>query len=260
MILTSDQQCDVKLKPFFTFYGGKWRCAPHYPSPEYDTIVEPFAGSAGYSIRHCFKNVILVEKDPNISATWRYLLNVSESEILSLPDIEMNQSVDDLNVCEEARLLIGWWLNGGSAQPKKKPGAWMRQHPRHGGLGWVKKGGGPLTWSAKVRERIAEQIEHIRHWRLIEDSYENAPDIIATWFVDPPYIHAGKHYRFGSNQIDYEKLGKWCRRRRGQKVVCENVGAEWLPFKPWREIKASRGKTSKEAVWDTSLVSLKVRR
>ena len=31
------------IRPFFGFYGGKWRDAPkYYPVPEHDTIVEPF--------------------------------------------------------------------------------------------------------------------------------------------------------------------------------------------------------------------------
>ena len=52
------------MRPFFGFYGGKWRDAPkHYPFPEHDTIVEPFAGSAGYSVRYSDRNVILGEKE-----------------------------------------------------------------------------------------------------------------------------------------------------------------------------------------------------
>jgi site-specific DNA-adenine methylase len=34
------------LRPFFTFYGGKWRAAPFYDAPTHGHIVEPFAGSA----------------------------------------------------------------------------------------------------------------------------------------------------------------------------------------------------------------------
>lgn len=41
-----------KLKPFFTYFGGKYRIAPRYPKPQYNTIIEPFAGSAGYSLRY----------------------------------------------------------------------------------------------------------------------------------------------------------------------------------------------------------------
>jgi len=240
------------LRPFFSFYGGKWRAAPHYVAPRYDTIVEPFAGSAGYSLRYPHLKVVLVERDPVIAATWRYLLHVEEAEILALPDIENGQTVDDLPVCEEARLLIGWWLNRGSAIPKRRPGAWMRAMTERGGLGWA-TGGGQLFWCARARERIASQLSSIRHWELIEGGYETAPAVEATWFVDPPYYKAGKHYRFGSRQIDYTRLGEWCRSLQGQVTVCENVGADWLPFQPWKDIKASEarhgGKVSHEAIW-----------
>lgn len=34
----------MTLKPFWRYYGGKWRAAPSYPAPLHNTIVEPFAG------------------------------------------------------------------------------------------------------------------------------------------------------------------------------------------------------------------------
>jgi hypothetical protein len=235
------------MKPFFTFYGGKWRAAPKYPAPAHNTIIEPFAGSAGYAVRHHAKRVILVERDAAVAATWRYLLNVTPIEILALPDVR--EHVDEVGdtVCEEARYLIGWWLNKGSATPKKSPGANMRRAGPSGPNsvnGW---------WGTKIRQRIAEQVDAIRHWRLIEGDYTRAPNIEATWFVDSPYIDAGKHYRHGSASIDYSALGDWCRSRRGQTIVCENTGAGWLPFRHLADIKASEarhgGKVSREAVW-----------
>ena len=219
------------LRPFFTFYGGKWRAAPFCEPPVHDTIVEPFAGSAGYSLRYPSRKVVLVERDPLIAATWRYLLRVSRAEVLGLPDIQMDQTVMDLPVCEEARLLIGWWLNGGSAQPKKSPGSWMRRKIENGGAGWT-TGTGQLSWGGRVRARIAGQLDAIRHWTLIEGSYESAPAIKATWFIDPPYQVAGKHYRFGPSGLNYTALGTWSVGRQGQVMVFENVGASWLPFRP----------------------------
>jgi len=234
------QRPGPSLKPFFTFYGGKWRAAPHSPEPALDTIVEPFAGSAGYALRYPAHNVVLVERDPLIAATWRYLLQVSPEEILSLPDIEPEQTVDDLPVSAEARLLIGWWCNKGASHPCKRPSAWMRSGIRSNSF-----------WCAAVRERIASQVTCIRHWRLIEGNYDQAPDVTATWFIDPPYQGAGKHYRM--SDIDYAALAQWCRSRAGQVIVCENVGARWLPFRPWRNSKASEaqhgGKVSREAIW-----------
>ncbi len=234
----------TSLRPFFTFYGGKWRAAPRYPAPQHRTIVEPFAGSAGYSLRYADRRVILVDRDPIIAATWRYLIGVTSKEILSLPDIEVGQTVDDLNVCQEARLLIGWWLNPGCSSPCKRAGAWMR-----GGTHAHRV----CFWGPLVRQRIAEQVPHIRHWRIFEDDYEDAPDIEATWFVDPPYRGAGKHYRVGHNVLNYEALGLWCYTRRGQVIVCEQESARWLPFRSFgacRSNKANSGRTtSAEAIW-----------
>lgn len=228
--------------PFFTFYGGKWRAAPRYPDPIHDFIIEPFAGAAGYAIRNHTKKVILIEKDPVIAGLWRYLIKATADEIEALPLIKMDQSVDDLDVCWEAKVLIGFWLNKGSAGPRKSPGAWMREGLRPKSF-----------WGPEIRKRISGQVSGISHWVCLEGDYTEAPDLRATWFIDPPYSEAGRIYRCSSTQIDYRRLGEWCRDRDGQVIVCENDGATWLPFKPFMAIKSTEGKrgkaTSLESIW-----------
>jgi 16S rRNA G966 N2-methylase RsmD len=230
------------LRPLFPYYGGKWRIAPRYPSPQHDTIIEPFAGSAGYALRYPERKVILVEKNPKVAATWRYLLRATAADIRALPPLlEPGQSVDDLPICEEARYLVGWSLNAASAAPCKTPSMWMRTDSR----------GGAQFWGEAKRERIARSVERIRHWRLIEGGYEDAPDVVGTWFIDPPYALAGRHYP--TRIADYGALAAWCRTRRGQVMVCENEGADWLPFRPFFHAKANPskhgGKVSREALW-----------
>lgn len=229
------------LRPFFTYYGGKWRAAPHYPAPAYRTIVEPFAGSAGYSLRHFDRDVILIEKDARIAALWRYLIRAKPAEIAALPNVPLGGSTDDIRAAEEAKTLIGFWLNKGAAQPCKRPSAWMRSG--------VSKG----WWGPEVRERLASQVTKIAHWKVVEGDYTSASAITATWFVDPPYQQAGRLYRHGSKDIDYDALARWCRELWGQKIVCENVGATWLPFEPFRVTKSTPGPRGKgrsaEAVW-----------
>jgi 16S rRNA G966 N2-methylase RsmD len=74
-----------------------------------------------------------------------------------------------------------------------------------------------------------------------------------TWFIDPPYQRAGRHYRFGPDQIDYKELAAWCLSRPGQVIVCENHGADWLPFQSLSEVKTTRaGRRSREVVWLSS--------
>ena len=57
-----------------------------------------------------------------------------------------------------------------------------------------------------MRARIASQIARIRHWTIIHGDYRQAPDIDATWFVDPPYQVMGKHYRHGAKGLDFDAL------------------------------------------------------
>lgn len=229
------------LRPFFGYYGGKWRDAPrHYPPPAHGTIVEPFAGSAGYSLRYPNRNVILVERDEIIASIWRYLIKVREREILRIPDVSPYGSVDDLKCCQEARLLVGFWLNRGVERPRRTPSKWMREGERPGSF-----------WGPKVRDRIARQLTRIRHWRIVQGNYSSVGFRgAATWFVDPPYQNAGQHYHHGAASLDYSQLGDWCRRRRGQVIVCENEGADWLPFVSLAKVKTTRrGQRSGEVVW-----------
>ncbi len=233
-----------QLRPFFGYYGGKWRDAlKHYPEPAYDTIVEPFAGSAGYALRYANRRVTLCEIDPVLAGVWQYLVRVKVQEILSIPDLEPEGSVDDVKACQEARWLVGFWLNRATASPRKSPSKWMRDGIRPGSF-----------WGPRVRQTIASQVDAIRHWRVFNRSYDRCPcPRAATWFIDPPYQAAGKHYRFGSEQIDYSALAAWCRSRSGQIIVCENEGASWLPFRPLADVKTTRAdRRSKEVVWSSS--------
>ena len=226
------------LRPFFNFYGGKWRSAPRYPPPKYSRIIEPFAGSAGYSVRHHLRSITLYDADPIIFGIWNYIIKSSPKDLLRLP-IDVSH-VDDLSVCQEAKWLIGFWLNKGSS-PSKSPSAWMRQGKHNTSF-----------WGKEIRERIATQSEYIRHWTVINKSYEYCGNIAATWFIDPPYEKSGRLYRYW--QVDRDNLSIWARTRRGQVIVCEQAGATWLPFKPFGKIKSlsgPRGKGySKEMIWE----------
>lgn len=213
----------MNLRPFISYYGGKWRSAKRYPEPVHDTIVEPFAGSAGYSVRYHTKRVILIDAYEPVAAVWEYLIHVKPEEILSLPDVPDGVSVDDMTgLTQEQRWLVGFWINSASASPCKRPSDWVRSTPVESRKG--------CYWGPKCRQRIAAQVPHIRHWRVIHGYYADAPDIEATWFVDPPYDNAAGS-RYPMQIDDYKELGVWCQTiPRGQVIVCENSGADWLPF------------------------------
>lgn len=232
------------LRPFFTYFGGKWRAAKHYPEPSGRVLIEPFAGAAGYSLRYPDRNVILNDLSDEVAGTWDYIINAPESEIMSLPLYDGTWStVNDLALPQEARWLIGWWLNKGTVRPSQSPSKWVRDAETMG----------ENYWGAGVRARIAGQQQYIRHWTVACGDYRDLPDIDATWFIDPPYAAAGKDYRHGSSGIDFQALGEWCQQREGQVIVCENDGADWLPFRPFKSIKGTEGRSrsgvSMEVIW-----------
>lgn len=229
----------VKLKPFFSYFGGKWKAAPHYPEPLYDKIIEPFAGAAGYSTRYPDRQVILYDTDPIIYGIWKFLIKVKEDDILALP-VKFSH-VKEVKACREAKWLIGFWLNRGASAPMKSPGTWMRsgRYPT-------------VFWGEVIRNRIASQLKHIRHWKVYNRSYEECKNRKCTWFIDPPYRgKPGKFYQ--RSWINYPYLGEWCQKRKGQVIVCEVDGAKWLPFESFRTIKSTEGKRrkgfSKEVIW-----------
>jgi hypothetical protein len=104
-----------------------------------------------------------------------------------------------------------------------------------------------------MRERVASQVDAIHHWRVIKGDFTSAPDIEATWLVDSPYQRAGYGYVHGSRGLDYPALAAWCRARRGQTIVCEAAGADWLPFSPFGSVVGmcggAGGARSREAIW-----------
>jgi len=236
---TIDMFGRAHLKPFFSYFGSKWRDASNYPKPRSTRIIEPFAGSAGYSMHYPDLDVTLYDLDPVIVGVWDFLIKAKRREILSMPDVGDGQCVESLPIPQEQRWLIGFWLTRAGERPRKHASAWMRSGERPGAF-----------WGPQARERIAHQVQAIRHWRVVEGDYSTAPDVEATWFIDAPYQVAGHRYVKSARLIDFGALAIWCKSRSGQVIVCENEGAQWLDFNPLAMTKTMRGnKMSREAVW-----------
>ncbi len=224
------------LRPFFPYYGSKWNIARHYPKPEHDLVIEPFAGSAGYATFYGCKHVHLIDADPIITGIWSYLIRASAEEIMALPELlEVGDCVDDHAIPKEAKWLIGFWLNRGSATPKKTRTAYSARTDK-----------AQLVWGPRAKKRIASQLWAIRDWEVTLGSYEDVPNMDATWYVDPPYTDKGKYYR--KTFAEFDRLGQWCKTRKGMVIVCEGHGADWLPFRNLGEFKTSLGRAA-EAIF-----------
>jgi site-specific DNA-adenine methylase len=214
----------------FSYYGSKSKLAPLYERPRYDTVIEPFAGSAAYALDgdNWQKNVILYDSNPKVAAVWDYLIHATEADIAALPDVRPGEKVTDFKQLSQAeRWLIGFNINRGSSMPK------VTASDRSNGLTYKKY--------------ILDNLHKVKHWKVFGTSYETAPNQDATWFIDPPYQKNGKYY-YGFNQMDFTALGAWCRERRGQIIVCENEGADWLPFRVLTTFRGSM-RSQVEVVW-----------
>lgn len=229
------------MKPMFSYMGSKFRLAKKYGRPEYSTIIEPFAGSAAYSLYWDCQKVILFDINPVICELWQFLIGASKDDIMNLP-IEFDD-IGSLNIPIGAKHLIGFWVGKGRTSPANKRSAWGRE---------FKDSGRCRVWSESCRTRIAEQVSKIKSWEIHNKDYSELPDDTkATWFIDPPYEQKGKFYKF--NKIDFKHLGAWCESRKGQVFVCENDGADWLPFAAFKKTRGMNGKhrtgISNESLW-----------
>jgi hypothetical protein len=233
------------LKPFFSYYGGKYRISHLYPEPRYDSVIEPFAGAAGYSTRYSEKKVRLFDLNPVIVDLWNYLITVEASEVRKLP-VGKIEDISALDIPQPAKYLLGFWYAKARSSPCNKPCGWVNKEKRLS----------RFYWGKAARERVARQVEHIRHWTCELKSWEQIADYEATWFVDPPYSNsAGRAYPF--NKIDYPLLGQWCLHRKGQVIACDGGTRpefDWLPFKLLTTINKSASPKGGKAVFKKEFI------
>lgn len=210
----------------WSYYGSKSKLVHLYPEPQYPRIIEPFAGTARYALRYWDRDVTIIDKDDKIIAIWKWLQRCSPHDILKLPVLKQGENLDNFAFdCIEAKWLMGFLVTTGAAQPCKT--ATFRATTHRPNL---------MPYSIN---RIANSLHKIKHWNIICGSYQEAPDVEATWFVDPPYQVGGQHYQH--SKIDYNDLLQWVYGRQGQTIVCENTKATWIDVQPLRAIKGSQG-------------------
>lgn len=222
----------------FSYFGSKSKIAKLYPRPEYNLIIEPFAGAAWYSVLYKNNDILLNEKYETIYNIWTWLINKADPEIiLNYKDFYIGQDISNLNLDKPHKDLIGFCINRGSITPKNIVQKWscqVKSKPR-----WA-------STTSYSLNKIAKLLPNIKHWKIQLGDYKDIPNIEATWFIDPPYQFGGKHYII--NNIDYSYLSNWCKTRKGQVVVCENTKATWMNFKPICKITGQKTKTI-EAIW-----------
>lgn len=213
----------------FYFYGRKKQIAKYYPKPIFNTIIEPFAGSAAYSLYgdNWKKEIILIEKDERIVKIWEWLIyEATPEEILKLPDLKIGEKSSNFLHILHAATKQAFYYKTIKVTPVLE-----------------------RNWRIN-KKHMAKNLFKIKKWKIILGDYTCAPDIEATWFIDPPYRYeSGLGYRNGSNSLDYDALAKWALKRNGEIIFCEGGKADYLPFKPLLTLTGVAGKRNEEAIF-----------
>lgn len=215
----------------FSYYGSKSKIVNLYPAPKFDKIIEPFAGSARYSLKYFDRDVLLVDKYQVVVDVWHYLQQASEKDILGLPKMKKGDDIRKYGLSNGETLLLSFLASNGIASPRYTVSKFAEYENGH----------------QNDYKRIAGNISKIKHWKIICSDYKDIENQKATWFIDPPYQDGGKHYKF--SDIDYQSLSEWCKSREGHIIVCENTKSDWLPFLPMCRIQGARSTMTTEAVW-----------
>jgi len=231
--------------PLFKWFGSKWLSSKTLPKPNYERIVEPFAGGAGYSLRYADRQVLICESDPHIYALWCWLIqDATEAAIREIPlGIPEGTDIRTLGLSTGQQLLLKSW------QRTNNVGSCWTISP------WGNK---PGQWTVNTRARVASEFGAVTHWKVRDNGLLalQGPQE-ATWFIDPPYQY---NYQYRQPAMDYAALAALVQSQPGQRIVCEAVcpktGAipDWLPFEPWGSRITSRRKStnnhhSKELLW-----------
>lgn len=192
----------------FFYFGRKARAARTYPAPEYPIVIEPFAGSMGYTLHHRPPQAIGVEKDPLTHALWHRIVNMTADEIANYPTPVVGERTEDRWVIEAS-------VSSASALSS------YRTVTKFMVIKFEEQRAMALRCLDYAQSSILYSL----------GDYRQAPDIEATWLIDPPYQGIKEGYRHGSNSIDYEELAEWCMTRKGDVIACEGPEGSWLPFK-----------------------------
>jgi site-specific DNA-adenine methylase len=216
----------------FSYYGSKSKVVHLYPKPKHDKIIEPFAGSARYSLKYFDRDVLLVDKYEVIVKIWKWLQKCTAGDIKQLPDLGYGDDIRKFTFdCDEARDLMRFMIGGGLAHPQ-----------------WIVSPQGFGAGVASQKKKIINNLHKIKHWTIQCGDYRDIPNTPATWFIDPPYQFGGHKYVHNNKDFCYSHLAEWCTSRNGQIIVCENTKANWLLFYPMRSMNGANTKTT-EAIW-----------
>ena len=103
----------------FSYYGSKSKIVHLYPTPKFDKIIEPFAGSARYSLKHWTKDVLLIDKYEIVVNIWNWLKQCNENDIKKLPILKRGDNLKNYAyLAEIEKQFLGFLIQEAQGQPR----------------------------------------------------------------------------------------------------------------------------------------------
>ena len=103
----------------FSYYGSKSKIVQYYPKPIYSKIIEPFAGSARYSLRYWENDIVIVDKYERLINIWKYLQQATIKDIQQLPILKKGETLNDYKLLsKEEKDLLGFMIQAGVNAPR----------------------------------------------------------------------------------------------------------------------------------------------
>lgn len=170
---------------------------------------------------------MLIEKDSRVAEIWKWLIDIATPEaIMALPNLKIgDRSSEFLHIIHAATKMAFKYKTIKVTQVLER------------------------NWEISKRV-MAANVHKVKHWQIICGDYREAPDIEATWFIDPPYkSQPGLGYQHGSADLDYNELASWSLARRGEVISCEGTYGDYLPFQSLLKLAGVAGKRSDERIF-----------
>ncbi len=215
-----------KFGTLFSYYGAKSKIARFYSKPRYKTIIEPFGGGASYSLLYYYHDVIVNEINPAVVSIWRFLQSKEALQwVDKIPErVEKGQYIKD---------IVEEFIPGAPAPLIEL----LHSSADQACYGKDKKFDKIYKFGAKcwprLKPRLKYYIPKIQHWKILSVDFSKILNRKACWFVDPPYSNkAGLSYKYNLEPKRYDYIANWVKSRRGQVIVCEDIKADYLKFKP----------------------------
>lgn len=200
------------------YAGGKSRWHPFVrrwllPKPEETVFVEPFAGGSSMGlaagIEGLVEKVILVEKNEDVGAFWKTVLEKPDWLIEQIQDFEVSRenvkevfSKDEVDEYQRGFLLLlhnrmsrgGITADGGGLMKNGEKGKGLRSR-------W---------YVDTLSERIETIAKHRDRFEFIwgdgiEVIEERSSDKLSCFFIDPPYTVAGERL-YDDSEVNHENL------------------------------------------------------